>query len=162
MSLLDYLPTLLVIAVVLIAAALLWRWVQHSKFRRKATRSMGMPDLLQGTPEEFQEMVTQLFRSHGHQVKKARAQGNMDAYLVITTRNGQKWIAQTLRQRGRIDDTPVRELEKVLRYEKASKGILVATGTFTGEARQWANANAIVLYDGDEFLKMFRNRQANK
>jgi restriction endonuclease Mrr len=79
---------------------------------------------------------------------------------VVKTRNGKKWIVQSKRQRGRMDDLPVREMEKLVRYEKADKGVMVITGTFTEQARHWAESNSIALYDGDEFLKAFRNLRA--
>jgi restriction endonuclease Mrr len=148
---------LALIATIILAAVYLggrlWR---RGKFQRKAAQSLGIPDLLQVTPEEFEEMVIELFQSLGHQVKRVGARENVEAYLVVKTRNGKKWIAQTKRQRGRMDDMPVRKLEKLVRYEKADRGALVITGTFAEEARHWARNNSISLYDGDEFLKAFR------
>jgi restriction system protein len=147
-------------AVVVIALYLSVRLWRRGRFQRKAVKSLGIPDLLQVTPEEFEEMVAELFRSFGHQVKRVGARDNVEAYLVVKTRNGKKWIVQSKRQRGRMDDLPVRELEKLVRYEKADKGVMVITGTFTEQARHWAGNNSIALYDGDEFLKAFRNLRA--
>ena len=52
------------------------------------------------------------------------------------------------------------QLEKLVRYEKADKGVMVITRTLTEQARHWAGSNSIALYDGDEFLKAFRNLRA--
>ncbi len=156
----DTLALALSAVVVLIALYLSVRLWQRGRLARKAVQSLGIPDMLQITPEELEEMVAQLFRSFGHQVKRVSARDNVQAYLVVKTRNGKKWIVQSKRQRGRMDDLPVRELEKLVRYEKANKGVMVITGTFTEQARHWAGSNSIALYDGDEFLKAFRNLRA--
>jgi restriction system protein len=156
----DILVLSLSAAVVLIALYLGRRLWRRGRFQRKAVKSLGIPDLLQVTPEEFEEMVAELFHSFGHQVKRGGARDNVEAYLVVKTRNGKKWIVQSKRQRGRMDDLPVREMEKLVRYEKADKGVMVITGTFTEQARHWAGSNSIALYDGDEFLKAFRNLRA--
>jgi len=67
-------------AVVVIALYLSVRLWRRGRFQRKAVKSLGIPDLLQVTPEEFEEMVAELFRSFGHQVKRGGARDNVEAY----------------------------------------------------------------------------------
>jgi restriction system protein len=141
---------------ILIAVYLVVRVWQPGKIDRKLRNADGIPDLLQVTPKEFAEMVAELFRSYGHQVERMDAPGKHGVDLIIRAQNGARWIVRCKRQRGRIEEMAVRDFERTMKFAKARRGVMVVTGSFTDEARQWAKNNSILLYDGDEFLKALR------
>jgi restriction system protein len=141
---------------VLIVVYIAVRVWQPGRIDRKLREADGIPDLLQVTPKEFAEMVAELFRFYGHQVERMDAPGKHGVDLIIRAQNGAGWIVRCKRQRGRIEEMAVREFERTMKFVKARRGVMVVTGSFTDEARQWAKNNSVLLYDGDELLKALR------
>jgi hypothetical protein len=141
---------------VLIVAYIVVRVWQPGKIDRKLRNADGVPDLLQVTPKEFAEMVGELFRSYGHTIEQVSTPDKYGVDLVIKAQNGAKWIVRCKRQRGRIEEMAVRDFERAVKFDKARRGVMVVTGSFTDQARQWAKNNSILVYDGDEFLRALR------
>jgi restriction system protein len=48
-----------------------------------------------------------------------------------------------------------------MHHEKADRGAVITTGTFTAQAKDWAIGKPISLIDGDKFLELVKRVQAN-
>ncbi len=119
-------------------------------------------DLLKLTPREFENMVADLYRANGYRAWRTGATGDHGVDVVIQTGNGEKWVAQCKRWRGAVGEPVVRDFYGVMQHEKADKGAIVTTGTFTPQARAWAKGKPIFLYDGNEFLAAWKEARERR
>lgn len=108
---------------------------------------------------EFEGMVAQLYRALGHQAACTQAKGDQAVHVVVTAKNGEKWIVQCRQWRGAIGELIVRDFFALMQHEHAQQGALITTATFTPKAREWAKGKPIFLYDGAEFLRAMRRIQ---
>jgi hypothetical protein len=128
-------------------------WVRRW-LRRSPARTSTVEDLLALSPRQFEEAVVDLYRARGHRVKRTGAIGDHGVDVVVQAKNGEKWIIQCKRWRGSIGEPVVRDFYGTLHHEKADKGIIITTGTFTQQAQEWARGKPVYLCDGEEFLKL--------
>jgi len=61
------------------------------------------------SPEEFEEFVTKLFISQGHQAKRMGGQGDHSVDIKVFSKNGEKWIVQCKRWNGSIGEPTIRD-----------------------------------------------------
>ncbi len=108
------------------------------------------------SPARFEEMVAEVYRLRGAKAWRTGATGDHGVDVVVQTPKGEKWVVQCKRYRGWVGEEKVRELYGTLQHEKAHKGVLVTTGTFSNAARQWAKGKPISLVDGEQFLRSWR------
>lgn len=135
------------------------RWWQQRPSAYRG-RSFSRPsDLLELSPAEFEEMVAEVYRARGHRARRTGTVGDHGVDIVVEARNGEKWVVQCKRWRGTVGEKVVREFYGTMMHEKADKGAIVTTGFFTPQAREWARGKPIFLYDGEEFLKIWRQVQ---
>lgn len=65
-----------------------------------------------------------------------------------------KYIIQCKDYSGPVGEPPIRDLYGVVQSERANKGILITTSTFTKAARDFASGKPIELIDGNQFKKL--------
>jgi HJR/Mrr/RecB family endonuclease len=106
------------------------------------------------TPEEFEELVTKLFISQGHQAKRVGGQGDHGVDIKVLSKNDEKWIVQCKRWNGSIGEPTIRDLYGVLYHMNADRAALITSGTFTDQARTWAEGKPIDLVDGKMLLTL--------
>jgi restriction system protein len=56
----------------------------------------------------------------------------------------------------------VRDLFGTLGHEVAQKAYLITTGSFTSQAKAWAEGKPIVLFDGEALVKLIQRTQLRK
>jgi restriction system protein len=119
------------------------------------------PNLLLIDPIAFEELVGSLFQRVFEregatvQVTKASHDGGVDVVVDDPDEiKGGKIVIQVKRYRGVVAPGFVRDLYGTMLNEGASKGILVATGHFGPEAREFAQDKPITLIDSEGLLKM--------
>lgn len=108
---------------------------------------------------EFEALVAQLYRALGHQAACTQAKGDQSVHIIVTAKNGEKWIVQCRQWRGAIGELVVRDFSALMQREQAQQGALITTATFTPKAREWAKGKPIFLYDGTEFLRAMKRIQ---
>ena len=111
---------------------------------------------------EFENLVANLYRALGHQATRTNAKESQAAQVLVTARNGQKWIVQCRQWRGAVGETVVREFLALMERERAAQGAIITTAKFTPRARDWAKGKPLHLYDGDEFVQAIRRIQSRK
>lgn len=89
----------------------------------------------------------------GAKAWRTGATGDHGVDVVVQTPKGEKWVVQCKRWRGGVGEPIVRDFYGTVQHEKAHKGVLVTTGTFSNAAREWAKGKPLVLVDGAEFLR---------
>jgi restriction system protein len=158
----EPLSTVLFLAsgLVLLAAQIGWNLLRRRKLQQKAGRVNSVDDLLQLSPREFEEMVVELYRASGHKARRTGAIGDHGVDVVAQTPDGEKWVVQCKRWRGMAGEPIVRDFYGAMQHEKADKGAIITTGTFTPQAREWAHGKPIILYDGNELLEAWKRARS--
>jgi restriction system protein len=119
------------------------------------SRAAGLPALRQTAWTDFELLVGEAYRRQGYAVKERggrQADGGIDLEL---TRDGVRVVVQCKHWKNRqVPVQRVRELLGALTADRADRGILVATGGFTREARAFAAGQPIDLLDGEALIRL--------
>jgi hypothetical protein len=143
-------------------------FLRRQRQRRQFIHTTGevntVEDLLNLTPTEFEDMVVELYRMAGHEAKRTGRVGDNGVDVLVQAKNGEKWIVQCKRYKGSVGEPIVRDFYGAMQHEKADKGTIIAAGRFSRPAIEWAAGKPISLYDGEKFLKSWRQarRQQEK
>lgn len=138
-----------------------WRlgWITLSRARK-------LEDIKSLSPQEFEHLVASLFSAYGHDVELVGGNSDHGVDIVVKNQQGEKWVVQCKRYRGSVGEPVVRDLFGTMLHESAQGAYLITTGNFTHKARQWAEEKPIILYDGEELIRLVRRtqnkRQPNK
>jgi restriction system protein len=113
------------------------------------------PNLMDLTPKQFEEFVTNLFDRLGFDTKLFRASGDggIDciAYDPAPIRGG-KYVIQVKQYSRTVPPSAVRDLFGTMHDQGATKGILITTSGFGPSSHEFANNKPLQLYDGTQFL----------
>jgi restriction endonuclease Mrr len=60
-----------------------------------------------------------------------------------------------------VDEEVVREFWDEVRAREVNGGILITTGIFSRQARDWADGKRLSLMEGEEFLDAWRQGRAD-
>ena len=131
-------------------------------FRQRANRIQSGDDLLTLTPREFEDMVVDLHVALGHRARRVGTTGDHGVDVIVQTRVGDRCIVQCKRWRSKVGEPVIRDFYGVLHHEGADRGAIFTTGQFTQQARAWAKGKPIRLYDGEEFLELWKRAQRRR
>lgn len=113
------------------------------------------PNLMELTPGEFENLVSNLFGKMGLETKLTRASkdGGVDA-VAFDTRPilGGKVVIQAKRYKNTVGVSAVRDLYGTMLNEGASKGIIVATSSYGPDAYEFSKDKPLELIDGGGLL----------
>jgi restriction system protein len=137
--------------------------LQKRRKRRRLDRQTGLESVRDLPWAEFEELVAEAYRREGYSVEHtggAAPDGGVD---VVLRRNGQTTLVQCKHWKTwTVGVKIVRELRGVMASENADYGIVVTSGTFTSEARVFAQENRISLVDGKELIALVRSVQKKR
>ena len=107
--------------------------------------------------EEFEQLCKLLVESMGFTAETTKASG--DGGVDILAYNHQpllsgKYVIQCKRYSGSVGEPIIRDLYGVVMSERANKGILMTTGTFTRQAREFASEKQVELIDGTQLYNL--------
>ncbi len=108
---------------------------------------------------EFEFLVSEAFRRQGHFVidNVPGPDGGVD---LVLERGDQKTLVQCKNWRARsVGVVVVRELRGVMAAQSVNRGIVVCSGTFSGEAKSFAKQSGVELIDGSELAKLIGHMQ---
>lgn len=111
-----------------------------------------MLDLNNMTGIEFEQFCKKILESYGFRVTTTATTGDGGIDLIAVTNNvffKGKYIIQCKRYTGSVGEPIIRDLYGVVMAERANKGILITTGTFTNAAISFANDKQLELIDGN-------------
>lgn len=115
------------------------------------------PNLMELTPFEFENLVSNLFTRMGLETKQTRSSrdGGVDA-IVFDLRPvlGGKVVIQAKRYRNTVGVSAVRDLYGTMMNEGANKGILVTTSSYGPDAYDFSRNKPVELIDGGGLLHM--------
>jgi restriction system protein len=126
------------------------------RLRRLPPTQSNLGSLRGLTWPEFEELVGEVYRRRGYHVKRtpSGADGGVDLILM---RGGERVLVQCKRWRTRrVGVKPIRELHGLTDSADFphSRAIFVTSGTYTLEARRFAEENGLELVEGRQLLLM--------
>ncbi len=117
------------------------------------------PNLMDLTPGEFENLITNLFSKMGLDTKQTQASrdGGVDC-VAFDPRPifGGKVVIQAKRYKGTVGVAAVRDLYGTVHNEGATKGILVATSGYGRASFEFANGKPLELLDGSHLLYLLK------
>jgi len=111
---------------------------------------------------QFEQLVGEAFRRQGYTVEETGGGGADGGVDLILRGRGETVLVQCKQWRERQVGVPkVRELFGVVTAERASRGILVTSGSFTHEAQSFASGKPLTLIDGPALARLIQDVRAS-
>jgi restriction system protein len=111
--------------------------------------------------QEFEQMVGEWFRRQGYAVTEAGGAGPDGGVDLVLHKNGEKFLVQCKQWRSlKVGVGVVRELYGVMAAERVAGGFVVTSGSFTDDARKFADGRNVQLLDGSMLLRVLRAASA--
>jgi restriction system protein len=110
--------------------------------------------------DRFEQLVAEAYRQLGYSVGEtsAGADGGVD---LVLRRDGETTYVQCKQWRQRqVGVRPVRELYGCMADGRAQHGVLLCSGSYTGDAVRWAQGKRLALIDGQGVLDLLGGRSA--
>lgn len=113
--------------------------------------------LLSLSPEEFENVVAELFRKLGHAVKQTARTGDRGRD-AITEKEGRKYVVECKRYAPdkSLGRPHLQKLFAAMSEERAAGAFLVTTAKFARTGSEYAQKNRIELVDLDHLLALMR------
>ena len=111
---------------------------------------------------EFENLCSALLHKMGFEVKTTKASGDGGIDLIAWNNEPLKkgkYIIQCKRYNGTVGEPVIRDLYGVVMAERANKGVLITTGSFTTSAIRFAENKQIELIDGNSLRDLLNTYQ---
>jgi restriction system protein len=109
---------------------------------------------------EFEELVGEAYRRKGYSVTETGGGGADGGVDLVLRKDGDKLLVQCKHWKiVKVGVKVVRELYGVVAAEGATGGIVISSGTFTQEAKDFAKDKPLELVDGSGLLKLIAEVQ---
>lgn len=138
----------------------LWALAELKKFinRRMFDRNTDLPAIRQLSWSQFETYICEAFRRQGYVVEHTGSTGGDGGVDLVIRKAGEITLVQCKQWKAwKIGVRPVRELLGVVTSRKADFGIVVTSGQFTQEAREFVQSNPLQLIDGQKLAAMIGN-----
>lgn len=113
--------------------------------------------------KDFEYLVAEAFRRQGYQIDYSLRGGADGGFDLILKRDGRKALVQCKQWKTWSVGAPViREMFGLMTAEKADEAIIVTTGGFTRDAKDFASGKPIRLIDGPQLLVLVQSVQSEK
>lgn len=107
------------------------------------------------TWQEFELLVGEAYRLQGYTVDQRGGTAPDGGVDLVLSRGGEKTLVQCKQWRAlKVGVNVVRELYGVMAAKGAAAGIVVTSGTFTPDAKQFAEGRNVSLVDGRGLFKL--------
>jgi hypothetical protein len=127
--------------------------------------SITLEKLLALSPLQFEDVVMNLFRGLGFDVRSTErvGDGGIDCLFVDDRPlvGAGKVLVQAKRFQGTVGSPVIRDLYGAVTHERAGKGIVITTGTFSRAAVKFAAGKPIELIDGSTLVNLL-NKARNR
>jgi len=140
------------LALSLVWALLFFRLTRQSPFR--PLPAVSHADLLELSPQEFEQFVAVLFRQKGFRVRHRGGSGDHGVDLEIQRKDGRRAIVQCKRYQRTVGEEVVRDLFGTLVHERAARAFLVTTADISAAAYDWASDKPMTLVDGKSLVDL--------
>lgn len=112
------------------------------------------------TWQDFEKLVGEAFRRKGYVVTEVGGGGPDEGIDLVLIKEGKTTLVQCKNwRRDSIGVTTIRELYGVMAAHHVPLGVVVCSGTYTQDARRFAESNPIELIDGPQLLELVKTVQ---
>jgi restriction system protein len=111
--------------------------------------------------QDFEQVVAEYFRRRGFAVAETGGGGADGGVDIALSRGSDRYLVQCKHWRAlRVGVEPVRELYGVIHARRSAGGFVVTSGSFTDEAKRFAEGREIELIDGAALAGAIRQQAA--
>jgi hypothetical protein len=112
-------------------------------------------------PIEFENLVGLLLTRMGFDVSLTPRSGDGGVDLIAFDKTPVKggYIVVQCKHTASVGSPEVRDLAGVVQHHGANKGILITSGRFSSQAREWAAGKPLELVDGDGLLQLIEENR---
>jgi len=111
--------------------------------------------------KQFEDLLGEAYRRQGYSVMENSSLGADGGVDLTIRRNGATYLVQCKQWRTyKVGVKVIREMFGLMTAHHAAGAIIVASGTFTQEARAFAEGKPIELVDGDQLVEIISGVQA--
>lgn len=104
--------------------------------------------------QDFERVVGEYFRRRGFSVAETGGGGADGGVDLVLSRGADRYLVQCKQWRAlRVGVEPVRELYGVIHAKRAAGGFVVTSGTFTDEAKRFAEGREVELINGEQLAR---------
>lgn len=129
--------------------------ITQSKRLKRLEETRSFEHLSQLSWQQFEQLVADVYKARGYQVREVGGQNDGGIDLVLTDANGTIIGVQCKRWKNwRVGSPEIRDFVGALAGLRTPHGIFVASGTYTAEAIKTAGQHGIELVDGETLLRM--------
>jgi restriction system protein len=154
---LAYLPAIL-FGVLAIGSALF-----ATKRRRLVDDQQSLETLRAASWKDFEYLVAEAYRRQGFEVDYSVGKGADGGVDLVLRKDGRKSLVQCKQWKTFSVGRPVlQQMFGIMNDQNADEVIVVTSGQFTVEAREFAQRNPIRLVDGPKLLELVRSVQAGR
>ncbi len=143
--------------------AALASFIGRARRRKLLDSQTGIDSLRQMSWRQFEQLSGEAFRRQGYAVEETGLGGADGGIDLILRKNGQITLVQCKQwQHRQVGVKVVREMYGLLLHHLAAGVKIVALGTYTPDARDFAQGKAIELIHGGELIATVRSLQTSK
>lgn len=129
--------------------------------RRLLEKQSGIESIRSLSWKEFEELLAEAYRRQGYTVQENAFTGPDGGIDLRIERNGNSYLVQCKQWRAyKVGVNVVREMLGLMTAHGATGGIIVTSGMFTQEARNFALGKTIDLVEGSQLADLVRNVQS--
>ncbi len=134
---------------------------RSARKRRLVDQQSGIESIRSMPWREFEELLAEAYRRQGYTVKENLVAGPDGGVDLTIRKNGNTYLVQCKQWRNfKVGVKVVREMFGLMTAQNANGVIIVTSGMFTQEAKNFADRKPIDLIEGNQLLELVRNVQA--
>ncbi|CAM4263278.1 restriction endonuclease [Vibrio agarivorans] len=133
------------------------------QFRKKVTKIITVPNNSKAVINdmswiEFEAFIGEFFRQNGYEVKQYLSHSPDGGVDIELRKNGELSLVQCKHWKTRkVGVQVLREMYGVMLSQQAARMILVTSGSYTSEAKEFAKGKRFWLVDKDELVNMIES-----
>ena len=139
-----------------------WRRRQRHTLFSNLTQAKGADALNGMSWQEFEMLVGEAFRLQGFGVAETGGGGADGGVDLVLSRASEKFLVQCKQWKAyKVGVDVVRELYGVMAAKGATGGFVVTSGSFTEDARAFAEGRNVKLVDGQQLFDLIKQARAS-
>jgi restriction system protein len=134
-----------------------------TKRRRLVDDQQSLESLCATSWKDFEYLVAEAYRRQGFDVDYSLGEGSDGGVDLVLRKDGRKVLVQCKQWKTFSVGRPVvQQMFGIMTAERADEVILITSGRFTNDAREFAHGKPVRLVDGAQLLELVRTVQASK
>lgn len=125
--------------------------------QKRKSLSQKVDELLELSPRDFEEYVSQLLKHLGYSNIELTPYVNDKGIDVIAYKDELKYVVQCKRYKGTVGSPDIQTFLGAMSHAQADKGLFITTGMFSFEAEKMAAEHPIVLINRIDLAKLVFN-----